>query len=341
MANEGVVTQSPNPSQTIARQPGVGGGKPARPILPQRLVPTQNMRPLVGNGLNNAFRAAERNGIFLPPSTTVVSNGVVNKAIVNGKVQIVGLNANVDTLQLADQIFLGRGLTASDRSKELVPGFTVRQYLAWRDATVAFEREEPGIGSNHRGKELAKTSELFEKQLVKALNVAMSELSPDLQLAELQAVQRWTAEREADKNKRREGRACILTNVVNQGTSTGGNKILAVATGVEARKNRNIEPSASVRADQQVTPSISYRTEGSAPRRGTEKSSATGAGRVVTANSVIVPNNSTGVLQLKYHGVCIWPDNQQLYAIPINNGAVTAPNKPGGWYSEVRQLFQP
>jgi hypothetical protein len=168
---------SPIVNQTIARQPGVGGNT-RRQIPPQRLVPTQNLQPINGNSLQTARTSAQANGFSVPTGSPLWTNGVINVALIDGKSRVVSLAPGVDTLQLADQIFNARGLSSSDRKKELIPGFTVAQYLAWRDAALALNKEEPGIGTNRRGLELAKTAELFERKLVNSLNAVAFDITP-------------------------------------------------------------------------------------------------------------------------------------------------------------------
>jgi hypothetical protein len=321
----------------IARQPGVGGSKPARPILPQRLIPTANLKPLGGNGLDSALRNAARNGFPLNSGTPVFSNGVINTAIVQGKVKIVGLNGNVDVLQLADQMFIARGLTSNDRSKELVPGFTVGQYLQWRDATIAFNKEESGIGTNSRGKQLAETADVFEKKLVRALN--MMDLPPELQAAELKRVQEMMRDLEAKKKERRAGRECKLVTTFTYRSLPSGKVAAAAATAVEAQKSGFSEPTAVVQARQRITPSTQYTTEGSSDRRAgtTLRSEATDNGRAIAANSFIAENNRATAVQ-ESSGVCTWADGQQLVATPVTGNA-TPPRRATGWYTEVRSLL--
>jgi hypothetical protein len=337
MVASATVSPSSVPVQTIARQPGVGG-KPMRQVAPQRLVPTQNLKPFTGNTLEAARTNARSNGFALQAGAPLWTNGVINVGVVNGKARVVGLDARVDTLQLADQMFQARGLTASDRKKELIPGFTVGQYLDWRNATYDFNREESGMGTNRRGLELTKTAELFERRLVNSLNVALYDLPPNLQLDELQRVQAWQAARDAETQKRREGRGCKLVTNFRFSTTEASNTAAAFATAVEAQKNGRPEPQAVVRVEQQVTPSVPYSISGGSQKRGTTKSSETGDGRANTGIGITVQGGTVATANHQFRGVCSWADGQQITATPANGNPVP-PAKLGGWYSETRRFF--
>lgn len=327
---------SPIVNPTIARQPGVGGNI-RRPLPPQRLVPTQNLQPINGNSLQTARTSAQANGFSVPAGSPFWTNGVINVALINGKSSVVSLAPGVDTLQLADQMFNARGLSSSDRKKELIPGFTVAQYLAWRDASLAFNQEEPGIGTNRRGLELAKTAELFERKLVNSINLAYGDLRPELQMEELQRIQQRQREAAAATKKRREGRGCeFAAKFLFQKTSSG-NISLAAATSVKASKDKLQDPTAIVKVEQQLTLSVPYSTDGSSQKTGKLKASATAPG-LATAGSNAIVGDTVGTAIQDSRAVCTWPDGHQMIATPAIGNPV-APTKATGWYSETRRFF--
>jgi hypothetical protein len=221
--------------------------------------------------------------------------------------------------------------------KYLISRFTLRQYLDWRHAAYELNNEESGIDTNRSGLDLARTTELFERKLVNSISLAYGDLSPELQMEELQRIQQWQREAATATRKRRERRGCGFAAKFLFQKASSGNISLATAISVKASKNKLQNPTAIVKVEQQPTLTVPYSTDGSSQKTGKLKASATAAGLATAARNSIVGDTVGTVIQ-DSRAVCSWPDGHQIIATPAIGNPV-APSKATGWYSETRRFF--
>jgi hypothetical protein len=329
--------------QAIAIQMGIPENR--RGAEPQSLQPTKDFLPLAGATLELARLKARANGVNLPTGTTIVTSGILNFAIIDGKAKIVGVNAKLNLMQVADAVFGASGLSWKTPNKELVPGVTVRQYLDWRQADKDFSAKGPaGNGSNQQRNLLAVTPERFERGLIKAINLGMYELPPGLQAAEVQRTQQWVAEMDAAKEKRQKGRTCTLFSNVTEATSSNKSKTVGVGTFIRAASGPNESITvAQVKVVQTLSADTIYKNESGRRTLGPEKKTAEAPVFAGVVTPLIFPEGSANpTIKVQTSGSCVFPDNQRIegtYLPPLNG--IIPPARKGDPYTQFVNIPPP